>query len=360
MKQDGNKKDQSRHYGILQDVKQYKDLVKIRSKQSELKRSKELFNLHNCNHYMESTELKIQEMEEDGDDDKSEEDFIEYPTSRGDDDADDHGDDLLEDDADEEDEEESSDSEEEEEEHLVLTVPALALHSSIPAFEDSDETEPFMEGETAATPPPFGYSVAARISVQPHILTPFRSESKVERLLAIPTPPLSPVSPTSYPLPPFLMPLPIFNLLPTSSFPLPLSLPSTSGSESIPEIGPALTIAGRRRADDRLIGVVAAMAEAEVSRVRNGYGRNGSGPRLAQAVRECTYPDFLKLVMSADSVVTFSSVHSEVRSWSIPSEDPYEEAAQQLFEQVPHPPEYVPRDHVPVFVPEFEHSPHHT
>nr|GFA07437.1 putative reverse transcriptase domain-containing protein [Tanacetum cinerariifolium] len=40
---------------------------------------------------------------------------------------------------------------------------------------------------------------------------------------------------------------------------------------------------------------------------------------------------------------------------SIPSEDPYEEAAQQLFEQAPHSPEYVPRDHVPVFVPEFEH-----
>nr|GEZ25976.1 reverse transcriptase domain-containing protein [Tanacetum cinerariifolium] len=59
--------------------------------------------------------------------------------------------------------------------------------------------------------------------------------------------------------------------------------------------------------------------------------------------------------MSVDSAVTFSSVHSEARSWSIPSEDPYEEAAQQLFEQVPHPPEYVPRDHVPVFVPEFEH-----
>nr|GFB22219.1 hypothetical protein [Tanacetum cinerariifolium] len=35
--------------------------------------------------------------------------------------------------------------------------------------------------------------------------------------------------------------------------------------------------------------------------------------------------------------------------------DPYEEAAQQLFEQPPHSPEYVPRDHVPVFVPEFEH-----
>nr|GEX65270.1 hypothetical protein [Tanacetum cinerariifolium] len=62
------------------------------------------------------------------------------------------------------------------------------------------------------------------------------SSDKVERLLAIPTPPLSPVSPTSYPLPPFLMPLPIFTPLPTSSFPLPLSLPSTSGSESILEV----------------------------------------------------------------------------------------------------------------------------
>nr|GFD23716.1 hypothetical protein [Tanacetum cinerariifolium] len=97
--------------------------------------------------------------------------------------------------------------------------------------------------------------------------------------------PLSPVSPTSYPLPPFLMPLPIFTPLHTSSFPLPSSLPSTSSSESIPEadiplqkrarfttptsgyevgessvaaaarqIRPALTIADRRRADDRLIG----------------------------------------------------------------------------------------------------------
>nr|GEY03743.1 hypothetical protein [Tanacetum cinerariifolium] len=220
--------------------------------------------------------------EEDGDDEKSEEDSIEYPTSGGDNDADDDGDDLSEDDADDEDEEESSDSkeeeeessdsEEEEEEHLASTVPAPALHSSIPAFEDFDETKPFEEGETAATPPLFGYRVATRIFVQSHILMPFRSESKVERLLAISTPPLSPVSPTSYPLPPFLMPLPIFTPLPTSPFPLPLSLPSTSARFTTPtggyevgessvaaaaaarQIRPALTIADRRRADDRLIG----------------------------------------------------------------------------------------------------------
>nr|GFB10960.1 hypothetical protein [Tanacetum cinerariifolium] len=191
-----------------------------------------------------------------------------------------------EDDADDEDEEESSDSEEEEEEHLALIVSAPALYTSILAFEESDETEPFEEGETAATPPPFGYHVAARISVQPHILMPFRSESEVKRLLAIPTPPLSPVSPTSYPLPPFLMPLSIFTPLLTSSCPIPSSIPSTFCSESIPEadiplrkrarfttptsrykigessvapaaarqIRPTLTIVDKRRADDKLIG----------------------------------------------------------------------------------------------------------
>nr|GFD61588.1 hypothetical protein [Tanacetum cinerariifolium] len=75
----------------------------------------------------------------------SEGNSIDYLTNRGDDDADDEGDDLSEDDADEE---ESLDSEEEEEEHLAPTVPAPALHSSISASKDSDQTEPFEEGET--------------------------------------------------------------------------------------------------------------------------------------------------------------------------------------------------------------------
>ncbi|GJR00559.1 hypothetical protein Tco_0523543, partial [Tanacetum coccineum] len=41
-------------------------------------------------------------------------------------------------------------------------------------------------------------------------------------------------------------------------------------------------------------GVAAAMAEAEASRVRNGYDSNGSVPRPAQAARECSYSEFLK------------------------------------------------------------------
>nr|GFA35936.1 hypothetical protein [Tanacetum cinerariifolium] len=44
--------------------------------------------------------------------------------------------------------------------------------------------------------------------------------------------------------------------------------------------------------------------------------------------------------MSADFAVTYSFVYSEARSWGIPSEDPYEEAAQQLFKQAPHSLEY--------------------
>nr|GEY95153.1 putative reverse transcriptase domain-containing protein [Tanacetum cinerariifolium] len=131
--------------------------------------------------YIMKSKPEMEPKENDGDDEKSEGDSIDYPTNEGDNDANDDGDDLSEDDADDE------------------------MRRGY-----QKETEHFEEGETAATPPPFGYSVAARISVQPHILMPFRSESEVKRLLAIPTPPLSPVSLTSYPLPPLLMPLPIF------------------------------------------------------------------------------------------------------------------------------------------------------
>ncbi|GKG16215.1 hypothetical protein Tco_0358538, partial [Tanacetum coccineum] len=61
------------------------------------------------------------------------------------------------------------------------------------------------------------------------------------------------------------------------------------------------------------------------------------------------------VVMSTDSAVTYTSVHSEARLWSIPSEDPYEEADRQLLEQAPRSLEYVPEDHVPVYITEPEH-----
>nr|GFC53597.1 hypothetical protein [Tanacetum cinerariifolium] len=125
--------------------------------------------------YIADSKPEMDPGEEDGDNEKFEGDSIDYPTSRGDDDVDDDGDDLSKDDADDEDEEESSDNEEEEEEHPALTIPVPALHSSISASEDSDQTEPFEEGETAATPLPYAYRVTARISVRPHIPMPFSS-----------------------------------------------------------------------------------------------------------------------------------------------------------------------------------------
>ncbi|GJQ89953.1 hypothetical protein Tco_0001092, partial [Tanacetum coccineum] len=84
---------------------------------------------------------------------------------------------------------------------------------------------------------------------------------------------------------------------------------------------------------------------------------------LEAGVRDDTLEDTgssAQAVMSADSTVTYTSVHSEARSWSIPSENPYKEAARKLLEQAPHSPEYVPdpmelEDHVPVYIPEPEH-----
>ncbi|GJW08984.1 putative reverse transcriptase domain-containing protein [Tanacetum coccineum] len=64
-------------------------------------------------------------------------------------------------------------------------------------------------------------------------------------------------------------------------------------------------------------------------------------------------------LIDLDSAVTYTSVHSDT-SWSIPSEDPYEEASRQLLEQAPRSPEYVPdpielEDHVPVYILKPEH-----
>ncbi|GKF57976.1 hypothetical protein Tco_0171513, partial [Tanacetum coccineum] len=70
----------------------------------------------------------------------------------------------------------------------------------------------------------------------------------------------------------------------------------------------------------------------------------------------------LETSLVSDSAVTYTSVHSEARSWSFSSEDLYEEAARQLLEQAPRSPEYVPdpmelEDHVPVYIPEEPEHP---
>ncbi|GJY95448.1 hypothetical protein Tco_0511809, partial [Tanacetum coccineum] len=136
------------------------------------------------------------------------EDPTDYPTDRDDDY--DEEEEPSEDEAD--DKEEEEDDEKEEEEHLApvdSTVDAFLAVDNVPSAE---EIELFEIDESATTPPPHpAYHVAS--------------------ILAIPTPPPSPLSPWSSLLPQIpslllpliLSPLPVSPLLPVSSPPLPTS-----------------------------------------------------------------------------------------------------------------------------------------
>nr|GEX61996.1 hypothetical protein [Tanacetum cinerariifolium] len=174
---------------------------------------------------------------------------------------------------------------EEEEEHLASTISAPTLHSSISASEDSDQIEPFKEVSPTSYPlPPFlmPLPIFTLLPPPPPIILPRTRASMVLMRSAAPsTFILAPRSRTPPIGTPPLLPIP----LPTTSFPLPLLLPSTSGSESIPEadmplrkrtsftnptggyevgessvaaaarqIRPALTVDDSRRSEDILIG----------------------------------------------------------------------------------------------------------
>ncbi|GKF22920.1 hypothetical protein Tco_0075242, partial [Tanacetum coccineum] len=110
-----------------------------------------------------------EDLEEDDEEDP-EEDPADYPADRGDD-RDDEGpsDDDDDDDA-------------EEEEHLAPADPAAVAYSA--------DQDPYL-----------AYRVTARMSIRPQVPTPFLSEEVAERLLALPTPPPSPLSPYSSPPP---------------------------------------------------------------------------------------------------------------------------------------------------------------
>ncbi|GKE47262.1 hypothetical protein Tco_1478520, partial [Tanacetum coccineum] len=174
-----------------------------------------------------------------------------YPADGGDGDDDDSSDD----------DEEEEEAEEEEEEHRApsdsVVVPVV---DHVPY---SEETEPFETDESAATPPsPPACRTTARISIRPKSPILLPPEEEVERLLALPTPPPSPLislSPpsaeerfaraaigklrASSPLPPpvpatLLLPSP--PLLPLPSSPLPplpylLFIPPVDRREDIPE-----------------------------------------------------------------------------------------------------------------------------
>ncbi|GKF26007.1 hypothetical protein Tco_0081901, partial [Tanacetum coccineum] len=123
-----------------------------------------------------------------GDDKDDEEDPADYPADRGDD----------RDDEEPSDDDDDDDDDAEEEEHIAPADPAAVSYSA--------DQDPYLV-----------YRVTARMSIRPQALTPFLSEEVAERLLALPTPPPSPLSPYSSPLP----------QIPSPPLPIPSSPPNS-------------------------------------------------------------------------------------------------------------------------------------
>ncbi|GKD76096.1 hypothetical protein Tco_1334378 [Tanacetum coccineum] len=176
--------------------------------------------------------------EEDPKDD-DDEDPEEDPIDGGND-----GDDEDESSDDDEDDDVDIEGDEEEEEH---PAPADSIDVALPAVDQApsvEEIEPFETDEYAATPPPHpAYCVTARISIKDKTPISLPPREEVERLLAMPTPPSSPLSPWSSPLTqipsppllPILSPLPVSPPLPQISLlPLPVSSPVPVLSPSPP------------------------------------------------------------------------------------------------------------------------------
>ncbi|GKE93037.1 hypothetical protein Tco_1574132, partial [Tanacetum coccineum] len=124
---------------------------------------------------------------EEDDEEDPEEDPADYPADRGDD----------RDDEESSDDDDDDDDDAEEEEHLAPADPAAVAYSS--------DQDPYL-----------AYRVTARMSIRPQVPAPFLSEEVAERLLALPTPPPSPLSPYSSPL------------LQVPSPPLPIPSPPTN------------------------------------------------------------------------------------------------------------------------------------
>ncbi|GJY79583.1 putative reverse transcriptase domain-containing protein [Tanacetum coccineum] len=135
---------------------------------------------------------------EEDDDKDPEEDPVDYPADGGDDGDDEEG--SSEDDEDDDMDIEADD--EEEEEH---PAPADSVVVALPATDQApyvEETESFETDESEATPPPHpAYRVTARISIPAPVPIPAWSDAEVTRLLAISTPPSSPLSLWSSQLP---------------------------------------------------------------------------------------------------------------------------------------------------------------
>ncbi|GJY02774.1 hypothetical protein Tco_0360926 [Tanacetum coccineum] len=138
----------------------------------------------------------------------------------------------------EDDEDDDMDIEaDDEEEHLALADSAVVSLPAADQASSAEETEPFETDESTAKPPPhLAYRVTARISILAPVPTPVWSDAEVARLLAISTPPSSPLSPWSSPLP--QIPSPPLPPIPSPSLPVSSPVPVLSPSPPASPIRP--------------------------------------------------------------------------------------------------------------------------
>nr|GFA47738.1 hypothetical protein [Tanacetum cinerariifolium] len=204
---------------------------------------------------------------EDDDDEDPEEDPVDYLADGGDD-----GDDKEDSSEEDEDDEMDIEADEEEEEHPAPTDSVVVAPTATDQAPSAEETEPFETDESAATPPPHpAYRMTVRISIPALVPMPAWTDSEVVRILAISSPPASPLSPWSLPPPQIPFPLlpsilsppsPVLSLAPppspirslgyraamirlrdeaASASSPPLKLPSSSRREDRPEGAPVST-----------------------------------------------------------------------------------------------------------------------
>ncbi|GJY96858.1 hypothetical protein Tco_0513768, partial [Tanacetum coccineum] len=191
------------------------------------------------------------------DDEDPEEDPVDYPADGGDDGDDE--DESSEDDKDD-DEVDIEADDEEEKEHPALADSAVVALPAVNQAPSAEETEPFKTDESVATPPPHP-RVTARISIPAPVPTPVWSDAEVARLLAISTPPSSPLSPWSSPLP--QIPSPPLPPIPSPSLPVSPPLPVSSPVPMLSPSPPASLI--------RLLGYRAAMIRLRAEAASTSY-----------------------------------------------------------------------------------------
>nr|GEW42419.1 hypothetical protein [Tanacetum cinerariifolium] len=128
----------------------------------------------------------------DDDDEDPEEDPVDYPADGGDDGDDEE--ESSEDDEDDEEDEMDVEADEEEEEHPAPSDSVVVAPTTTDQAPFAEEMEPFETDESTATPPPHpAYRTTARISIPAPVPMPAWTDSEVVRLLAISSPPASPI-----------------------------------------------------------------------------------------------------------------------------------------------------------------------